>query len=65
LGSREKLNVTLVEPSRWWKSASTSPATLPAGGDIPHAGTVRTSNSPPPDITAALTAAGRGGPADA
>jgi hypothetical protein len=44
--------------SRWWnpgwwrKSASTSPATPPAGGGIPHAGTVRALTSPPPTFLA-------------
>lgn len=48
-GRQEKLVVTLVwNPSWWWKSASTSLATPPAGGDIPHAGIVPAPTSPPP-----------------
>ena len=45
-GSQEKLVVTLVEPEL--VSASTSLATPPAGGGIPHAGTVPILTSPPP-----------------
>ncbi|MET9040082.1 ATP-dependent DNA ligase [Streptomyces mirabilis] len=32
----------------WWKSASTSPATPPADGATPHAGTAPAPTSPPP-----------------
>ncbi|MET7726648.1 hypothetical protein [Streptomyces mirabilis] len=47
-GTRETLNVTLWNLSWWWKSAPTSPATPPAGGDNQHAGTAPAPTSPPP-----------------
>ncbi|WP_405512098.1 hypothetical protein [Streptomyces canus] len=47
-GSRETLTSRWWNPSWWWKSASTSPATLLAGGATPHACTAPAPTSPPP-----------------
>ncbi|WP_371651936.1 hypothetical protein [Streptomyces mirabilis] len=47
-GTRETLNVTRWNLSWWWKSAPTSPATPPAGGDNQHAGIAPAPTSPPP-----------------
>lgn len=67
--ARKNLSSRWWNPSWWWKSASTSPATPPDAGDIPHVGTAPAPTSPhrrpPPNVTAALTVARRGGPADA
>jgi hypothetical protein len=47
-GTRETLDVTLVEPELMVESALMSPATPPAGGATPHAGTAPAPTSPPP-----------------
>ncbi len=44
---RETLDVTRWNPSWWWKWASVSSATPPAGGATPHACTVPALASPP------------------